>query len=77
MSIYNTGRYIDESINSLLEQSIGFKKIQLILVNDGSTDDSEEKCFHYQKLYPKNIFYFKMHLKKFALFAYIIFQCIN
>jgi len=60
MSIYNTGRYIDESINSLLNQTIGFKNIQLILVNDGSVDDSEEKCFNYLNKYPNNIIYVKI-----------------
>lgn len=42
--IYNTGRYLDQSIGSLLAQSIGYKEIELILENDGSTDNSEEIC---------------------------------
>ena len=56
ISIYNTGRYIDESINSLINQTIGFEYIQVILVSDGNTDYSEEKCFKFQNLYPKKIF---------------------
>ena len=47
MAIYNTGRYLDESINSLLNQTIGYKEIQIILVNDGSTDNSEKICKKY------------------------------
>ena len=57
MAIYNTGRYLDDSIGSLINQTIGFQKIQLILVNDGSTDETKEICQKYLDLYPKNIIY--------------------
>ena len=58
MSIYNTGKYLDDSIGSLLNQSIDFiDNIQIILVNDGSTDNSEEMCINYKNKYPKNIIY--------------------
>ena len=59
IAIYNTGRYLDQSIGSLLKQTIGYKEIQIILINDGSTDNSEEICLKYQKLYPDNIIYLK------------------
>jgi glycosyltransferase involved in cell wall biosynthesis len=55
MAIYNTGRYLDDSIGSLLNQTIGLSNIQIILVNDGSIDNSEQICLKYQKLYSKNI----------------------
>ena len=58
--IYNTGRYLDDSIGSLLNQTIGFKKIQVILINDGSTDNSEEICKKYKKKYQKNIVYIRI-----------------
>ena len=58
MSIYNTGKYLDDSIGSLLNQSIDFNEnIQIILVNDGSTDNSDEMCINYKNKYPKNIIY--------------------
>ena len=50
IAIYNTGRYLDDSIGSLLNQTINFNKIQVILVNDGSTDKTEEICLNYQNL---------------------------
>ena len=59
MAIYNTGRYLEESIGSLLNQTIGYKDIQIILVNDGSTDNSEELCLKYKKIYYNNIFILK------------------
>ena len=60
IAIYNTGRYLDESISSVINQTVGFKNIQLILVNDGSVDDSEQICLKYTKKYPKNILYIKI-----------------
>ena len=59
MAIYNTGRYLDKSIGSLLKQTVGYKEIQIILINDGSTDNSEEICLKYQQTYPNNIIYLK------------------
>ena len=63
MAIYNTGRYLDESIGSILNQTIGYINIQIILVNDGSIDNSEEICLNYQKKYPNNIIYKKIENK--------------
>lgn len=60
ISIYNTARYLDDSIGSLIKQSINFKNIQIILVNDGSTDNTEEICLKYKNLYDKNIIYIKI-----------------
>jgi len=61
ISIYNTEKYLQDSINSLLKQSIGFKEIQIILINDGSTDKSDEICESYKKKYPINIVYIKIN----------------
>ena len=60
ISIYNTGRYLNECICSLINQTIGFSNIQLILVNDGSKDNSEDICLYYKKLYESNIVYVKI-----------------
>ena len=57
ISIYNTGRYLDDSIGSLVNQTIGFEHIQIILVNDGSTDNSESICLKYKEKYENNIIY--------------------
>ena len=40
LPIYNVASYLDETIGSLLNQSL--KEIEIIAVNDGSTDHSEE-----------------------------------
>ena len=57
MPIYNTGRYLDGSIGSLINPTIGFNNIQIILINDGSIDKSEEICLKYKKKYKDNIIY--------------------
>lgn len=56
MSVYNASEYIDEAISSILAQDIGFEtNVQLVLVDDGSTDNSGEICDSYQKRYPRNV----------------------
>jgi CDP-glycerol glycerophosphotransferase (TagB/SpsB family)/glycosyltransferase involved in cell wall biosynthesis len=63
-AVYNTQEYVSDAIDSVINQSIGFEdNIQLILVNDGSTDKSGEICKKYKKLYPKNIVYIKQRNK--------------
>lgn len=58
MASYNCGKYLDETINSLIGQSFSFgSNIQLIIVDDGSTDDTKEICLKYQTQYPENIIY--------------------
>ena len=58
MACYNAENYLDETINSLLGQSFSFgSNIQLILVDDGSTDNTSEICQKYQNQYPDNIIY--------------------
>lgn len=58
--IYNVEKYLEECIDSIINQTIGFKQnIQLILVNDGSPDNSGKICESYKKKYPNNIMYIK------------------
>ena len=40
--VYNVENYLDECISSILNQT--FSNIRLILVNDGSKDNSLGKC---------------------------------
>ena len=55
MAVYNTKPFLKTAIESIINQTIGFNKIQLILVDDGSTDGSGEICDRYASKYPKNI----------------------
>ncbi len=55
--VYNTFKYLEECIESVIKQSIGFENIELILINDGSTDFSEKILHDYEKRYSDNIIY--------------------
>lgn len=58
LPIYNTEPYLREALDSVINQTLDFKKnIQMILINDGSVDGSEAICLEYQKKYPNNIIY--------------------
>lgn len=45
--IYNTSKYLKKCLDSIMNQSLN--EIEIILVNDGSTDKSEEICHRYLK----------------------------
>lgn len=45
--VYNTEKYIDECIQSVINQT--YKNLEIILIDDGSTDSSLHKCQNYQK----------------------------
>jgi glycosyltransferase involved in cell wall biosynthesis len=62
--VYNVEKYLTEAIESVLNQSIGFEEnIELVLVNYGSTDSSDEICRTYFERYPGNIVYIKQENK--------------
>lgn len=49
--VYNSEKYLPQCIESLLAQT--FRCIEIILVNDGSTDSSLEICEKYAKIDPR------------------------
>lgn len=58
IACYNCQEYLDETVSSLLNQTLSFEEnIQVILVNDGSSDNTEEICKKYLKKYPENFIY--------------------
>ena len=58
--VYNVEQYLAETLESVINQTIGFEdNIQIILVNDGSPDNSESICLQYRDKYPDNIVYVK------------------
>ena len=44
--IYNSSRFLSQCVDSVINQD--FKDLEIILINDGSTDNSEELCFYYK-----------------------------
>jgi len=55
--IYNVEKYIERCIDSILMQN--YENLELILINDGSTDGVEEKINKYLEKYPNIIQYIK------------------
>ena len=51
MPIFNGEQYLKDSLDSVVNQSMGFENIELILVDDCSTDNSREIIEEYSKNY--------------------------
>ncbi len=49
--VYNVEKYLNECVDSLIKQKYDFSKIEVILVNDGSPDNSLEICKEYESKY--------------------------
>ncbi len=49
--IYNSEEYLRECLNSLLIQTIPQKEMEVLLINDGSIDKSEDICKEYIEIY--------------------------
>lgn len=47
--VYNSAKYLDECVISIINQT--YKNIEIILINDGSTDCSGEICEKYREKY--------------------------
>lgn len=45
--VYNVEDYVEKCINSITKQS--YNNLEIILVNDGSTDNSQKICINHQK----------------------------
>lgn len=57
MPFFNVEEYLSEAIDSIINQTIGFEEnVQIILINDGSTDNSMNIALEYEKMYPHNIY---------------------
>lgn len=56
-AVYNVGRYLDDFFESMVSQTITHKKLKLIMVDDGSVDNSAEIIKEWQSRYPSLIEY--------------------
>lgn len=51
--VYNVEKYLDECINSIIEQSKAIDNdLEVLLIDDGSTDNSGSICDSYENKYP-------------------------
>lgn len=54
--VYNVSCYVDKAISSILEQ--GYKNVEIIIIDDCSTDNTYEKCIEWSDKH-SNIFTYK------------------
>lgn len=54
--VYNTEKYIEKCLNSLVNQTL--EDVEIILVNDGSTDGAKEIINNFCKIFPNKILCF-------------------
>lgn len=52
---YNSERYLGECLESLEMQTIGMEQLELILVNDASTDHTWEMILEFENKYPDSV----------------------
>ena len=52
---YNVEKYIDRCMNSLVNQTLGIGRMELIFVNDASMDATYEKLCQWEAKYPESI----------------------
>ena len=59
-AVYNVELYLDDYIQSLVNQRLDFEtNIDVILIDDGSPDNSKDIINKWVKKYPNNIFYIR------------------
>jgi len=52
---YNAAKYIDNCFQSLENQTIGIKNLEIIFVNDASTDNTLTYLMDFEQKYPENV----------------------
>ena len=55
--VYNTEKYLEKCLDSIVNQT--FNNYEIIIINDGSPDNSETIIQEYLKKYPQKIKYYK------------------
>ncbi|RST16725.1 glycosyltransferase family 2 protein [Streptomyces sp. WAC05374] len=55
VAVYNTMPYLTECLNSLVGQSIGLDRLEVVAVDDGSTDDSGRELDRFAEKYPNTV----------------------
>ena len=52
---YNVEKYIDRCLESVVTQTIGLDTMEIIVINDASTDNTLDKLYQWERRFPENI----------------------
>ena len=55
--VYNTEKYLRRCFDSVIAQD--YKNLEIVIINDGSEDNSEQIINEYKNKYPELISYYK------------------
>ena len=70
---YNSESYIERCIESILNQT--YKEVELIIINDGSNDATEEKLDKFKrKIEEKFVRYIYINIRKMAGLVQLVIQ---
>lgn len=69
--VYNVSEYLDDCIASIFKQSISMDDVEVLLINDGSSDDSLDICLQYAGLY-SNIKVYSKKMKDYRRHAILV-----
>ena len=70
VTYYNQAKFVEQSINSILAIKMPCD-YEILIGDDGSTDDTLEKIKEFQNLYPDKIKYFIMPREKDKKYNFI------
>lgn len=56
--VYNGEKYIEETLNSVLQST--YQNIEVLIINDGSTDNSREICEHMRQQDSRIVIYLSL-----------------
>ena len=54
VAAYNVEKYLDKLMQSVIASEV-MEQLEILIVNDGSKDQTESKAFEYQNLYPESV----------------------
>ena len=53
--LYNSAKWLPKCLDSVLDQDVPLDELEVICVNDGSPDNSEQVALQYKEKYPDTI----------------------
>lgn len=60
--VYNSEEYLGETLESVAAQTVGMDAVQVVIVDDGSTDGSAAICRSFQDRYPANVVFHQQQI---------------